>query len=62
MLCVFDSCAGLVVHEALGSSGCLRLPSQRTLKDYTHYVQAQTRFSDAVDKMLMDTAKLGSSK
>ena len=36
--------------EALRSSGCLRLPSQRTLGDYTHYV----------DEMLMDTAEVGS--
>ena len=47
-------------YEALRSSGCLQLPSQRTLRDYTHYVEAHTGFSDAVDRMLMDTAKVGS--
>ena len=41
---------GLSAYKALMSSGCLRLPSQRTLRDYAHYV----------DKMLMDTAKVGS--
>ncbi len=53
-------CRSSGAYEALRSSCCLRLPSQRTLRDYTHYVQAQTGFSDAVDKMLMDTAKMGS--
>ena len=47
-------------YEALRSSGCLQLPSQRTLRDYTHYVEAHTGFSDAVDRMLMNTAKVGS--
>lgn len=53
-------CRSSGAYEALRSSGCLRLPSQRTLRDYTHYVQAQTGFSDAVDKMLMDAAKVKS--
>lgn len=43
-------------YEALRSSGCLRLPSQLTLRDYTHYVQASTGFSTEVDRMLMQAA------
>ena len=33
------------------------LPSQRTLRDYTHYVKASTGFSAEVDKQLMDAVK-----
>ena len=40
------------------SSGCLSLPSQRTLRDYTHYVSATIGFSDEVDKQLMSTADM----
>ena len=45
-------------YEALRDSGCLSLPSQRTLHDYTHCFKASTEFSDDVDKMLVDAAKL----
>lgn len=47
-------------YESLRSSGCLQLPSQRTLRDYTHYVQAATGFFTEVDEMLMKAAKVGS--
>ena len=45
-------------YETLRSSGCLSLPSQRTLRDYTHYVSATIGFSDEVDKQLMSTASM----
>lgn len=45
-------------YETLRSSGGLKLPSQRTLRDYTHYTQAATGFSSAVDKQLMDIAAI----
>ena len=31
-------------YEVLQNSGCIRLPSQRTLRDYTHYVSAKIGF------------------
>ena len=37
-------------------SGCIRLPSQRTLRDYTHCVSAATGFLSAVDQQLMRAA------
>lgn len=37
---------------------CVVLPSQRTLRDYTQYVQASTGFSTKVDKQLMDAANV----
>ena len=36
------------------NSGCIRLPSQCTLRDYTHYIQAESGFSEDIDKMLME--------
>lgn len=47
-------------YEALRDSGCIKLPSQRTLRDYTHYVRASTGFSSEVDKMLFQAAKVAS--
>lgn len=39
-------------YETLRSSGCIHLPSQRTLRDYTHFVTTSTGFSDEVDIQL----------
>ena len=40
-------------YEALRESGVLKLPSQRTLRDYTHHTEAALGFSSQVDSMLM---------
>jgi hypothetical protein len=45
-------------YECVRNSGVLQLPSQRTLRDYTHYVPATMGFSSSVDQMLMDTIKV----
>ena len=45
-------------YKSLRASGCLRLPLQRTLRDYTHYVQAAAGFSHEVDVMLLKAAKV----
>ena len=39
-------------------SGCLQLPSQRTLRDHTHYVKAAAGFSHEVDVMLQKDSKV----
>ena len=39
-------------YELLRESGCIKLPSQRTLRDYTHFVKAATGFSSEVDEMV----------
>ena len=49
-------------YEALRSSGCVKLPSQRTLRDYTHHVRALPGFSDDVDKQLIEAAQLQTCK
>ena len=40
-------------YEVLQNSGCIRLPSQQTLRDYTHYVSAKIGFCVEVDQMLV---------
>ncbi len=46
-------------YETLRSSGALKLPSQRTLRDFTHFTQATSGFSSEVDRQLMDLASIG---
>jgi len=41
-------------YELLRQSGCIHLPSQRTLRDYTHYFEAKVGFSAEVDQQLID--------
>ena len=45
-------------YETLRSSGCLRLPSQGTLRDYTHYTKASAEFCDNVDCQLSHAANV----
>ncbi|KAL5517466.1 hypothetical protein EMCRGX_G003011 [Ephydatia muelleri] len=44
-------------YEVLRESG-IQLPSQRTLRDYTHYDQADVVFSSGVDAMLMESVSI----
>lgn len=39
----------------------MSLPSQRTLRDYTHYITTVAGFSNEVDKELMEAASVGAS-
>ena len=41
-----------------GYTKCICLPSQRTLRDYTHYTTAVIEFSAEVDKQLRDAADM----
>ena len=45
-------------YHALRSSGVMILPSERTLRDYTHWIKAQPGLSDAVDDQLMTQAQI----
>lgn len=45
-------------YEVLRNSGCIYLPSQRTLRDYTHYISANMGFSADTDLQLVDVAKI----
>ena len=43
-------------YETLRASHCIKLPSQRTLRDYTHCVSSSAGFSADVDRHLMEIA------
>ena len=47
-------------YETLRESGCIHLPSQRTLRDYTHCVQSGAGFSAEVDRQLLQAANFRS--
>lgn len=47
-------------YELLRDSGCLTLPSQRTLRDYTHHVKPTVGFCGDVDRQLAHAARLES--
>ena len=40
-------------YEAIRNSGVLTLPSQRTLRDYTHHMPSKVGFNASVDEQLM---------
>ena len=45
-------------YELLRESGVIKLLSQRTVKDYTRYIQAVPGFSPKVDQQLMEAAEI----
>ena len=45
-------------YELLRESGCICLSSQRTLRDYTHYIPAKIGFSPEVDEQLVEMIDL----
>ena len=47
-------------YNALRSSNVITLPSERTLRDYTHFIKPHTGFSYEVDQQLQREAKLDS--
>ena len=46
----------------LRESGCIKLSTQRTLRDYTYYVSTNIGFSDEVDKQLVDMMDLSQER
>lgn len=40
-------------YRALQTSGFVKLPSERTLQDYTHYVKARMGFQEDVEAELV---------
>ena len=48
-------------YKVLRNSKCLCLPSERTLRDYTHFNSTGAGFSDATDSQLKEYAKLDES-
>ena len=49
-------------YETIRQSGCVSLPSQRTLRDYSNAVKAVPGFSSEVDHQLKAAARVSTSK
>ena len=47
-------------YETIRESNVIKLPSQRTLRDYTYYTKATVGFSADVDEQILRAAKLDS--
>ena len=56
--CIYLRHLSSSAYDALRESGCVALPSQRTLRDFTHSVKATVGFSAAVDQQLMERAHM----
>ena len=54
--------SGSSAYEMLRESGVIKLPSQRTLRDYTYYTKTTCGFSDDVDQQLMEAADISTCK
>ena len=55
--CIYLQYKSSSAYEALRSSGVIKLPSGRTLRDYKHFAPSVVGFSDEYDKQLLDLAK-----
>ena len=45
-------------YRTLRSTGTLVLPSERTLRDYTHWMKSDSGFLEIMDEQLMKEAKI----
>ena len=59
--CMIQWCLNLKLlsssaYHSLHTSGFIKLPSERTLCDYTHFIQSKTGFYTELDKYLIDEA------
>ena len=55
--CIYLQYKSSSAYEALRSTGVIKLPSGRTLRDYKHFAPPVTGFSSEYDKQLLDLAK-----
>lgn len=58
--CLFLRHQSSQAYETIRQSGCIRLPSQRILRDYSQCVKSDAGFSTDVDRQLMEAARLSS--
>lgn len=59
-LCILIRHKSSKAYELLRKSKCIVLPSQRTLRDYTHAFKSSVGFSSALDKQLINSSQLSS--
>ena len=58
--CIYLRAQSQGAYETMRNTGCIKLPSQRTLRDYTHHLECGAGFSTGVDTQLYNAAKLDS--
>ena len=58
--CLYLRHLSSTAYETVRECGAIKLPSQRTLRDYTHHTRAVAGFSKGVDEQLKVAAKLPS--
>ena len=61
--CIIKWCLNLKLlstsaYHSLRTSGFVKLPSERTLRDYTHLVESRTGFFDDLNKLLVQETQL----
>ena len=52
----------LLSYHPLRTTGFMHLPSERTLRDYTHYIKAWSGFQDGIDEDLKREANIQSGR
>ena len=60
--CIFLRHQSSKAYETIRKSGCISLPSERTLQDYTQCVKSSAGFSTAVDHQLMQVCDIANAK
>lgn len=56
--CIFLQQKSSKAYELIRKSKCIKLPSQRTLREYTNYTKASTGFSNDLDEQMICDSKL----
>ncbi len=56
--CIYLRAHSQGAYETLRQSKCIQLPSQRTLRDYTHHLKPGPGFSAGVDSQLQGAVKM----
>ena len=49
-------------YHSLRTSGFIKLPSERTLRDYTHYIESKAGFSGELDQLLANESCVDTSR
>ena len=52
--CLYLRHLSVSAYEMVRESGCVQLPSQHSLRDYTHHISSEIGFSSSVDKYLRE--------
>ena len=60
--CIYLRHLSGTAYDALRASNAIKLPSQRTVRNYTYYTSSQPGFSASVDKQIQDYARFESER